>query len=156
MSAARAQETWPTGGPPNSRAQKACQNHDRSAGKGRQQPERPERSTNRVLQEPGYPGDQRRLIDIAPGRMFSTREVVELITKVSVVGSSEEVENDAHQGDVQYNRCSRDEGGALPDGVACRNTYAHLATYGIMNRNVPWGFNVAKDLARFQGTETLA
>jgi hypothetical protein len=41
--------------------------------------------------------DQRRLIDISPGGMFSARQVVELIAKVSVVGSGKEVENDTYQ-----------------------------------------------------------
>ena len=95
--------------------QQAGKDDGRSAGKGRQQPKCPERSTDGVLQEPRDPADQRRLIDISPGGMFSARQVVELIAKVSVVGSGKEVENDAHQGDVHHDGRSRCEGRGLPD-----------------------------------------
>ena len=104
---------------PTPASQFACQqagkNDGRSAGKGGQQPQCPQRGTDGVLQEPRDPRDQRRLIDISPGGMFSARQVVELIAKVSVVGSGKEVENDAHQGDVHHDGRSRGEGRGLPD-----------------------------------------
>jgi hypothetical protein len=64
------------------------------------------------------------LIDIAPGRMFTAREVVKLVAKVSVIRAGDEVQNDSHDGDIENDRGPRSEGRWLAifscdDGQGC-------------------------------------
>ena len=52
-----------------------------------------------MARDPGHERDQRRLIDIAPGQMFSAREVIEFIAKISVVIGSGELDEKFAEGE---------------------------------------------------------
>ncbi len=119
---------------PATASQLACEltgkNDGRNASEGRQQPQRPERCADGVLQQPGYPSNQRRLIDVSPGRMFATCEVIELVAKVSVVRPGEEIEGDSHKGDIQDDGHPGFEDRRLP-GLFCGNNRGRDCAHGI-------------------------
>ena len=59
-----------------------------------------------MLKQPRDPTDQRWLVNVSPGWVLATSEIVEFVAEVSVIGTSYEIENDANECDV------KDDGGA--------------------------------------------
>ena len=69
-------------------ARKPARQHDGGgAGKSGKQVQGPERRADGVLQKPGYPADERRLIDITPGRMLPASQVIQFIAEIAVLGA---------------------------------------------------------------------
>jgi len=59
-----------------------------------------------VPEEPGDPTDERRLVDVAPGWMLSAGQEIKFVAEVSIVRAGKEIEDEAREGEIHYERCA--------------------------------------------------
>ena len=89
--------------------QEAGQEDEGGAGEGRGEPHREERGAERVPDEPGHDGDERRLIHVAPVEVLAAGHEVQLVAEVPVAGGAGEVQQQLRRRDREHDAESAGE-----------------------------------------------
>src|SRR4030095_8198279 len=63
----------------------------------RQKTQRKQRVAEQVATEPGSEPDERRVVHVAPGKVFAASCIIQLIAKVAVFSVEEEMKHDAER-----------------------------------------------------------
>ncbi len=91
----------------------------RSAGEDGKNADGQERIAKEVALEPGRDGNQRRLIDVTPGKMASAVEIVKLIDEEAVAPAGVEMDGDLDESDEKNSKPRTEQPGPRGCGGEC-------------------------------------